>query len=186
MGEVTVLLRQWQEGDQAALSPLTELVYEDLRRRASMLVSRSSGLAISLEPPELVNECFLKLTASESRGDWRDRAHFLAVAARAMRQILVDQFRYQSAGMRAGQQVTLQTDHLGQDTSSDLFELDRALERLAELDSTLADLVEMKFFAGMSIAELALATGRSEPTVKRQWRAARVWLARYFDEQHDG
>ncbi len=151
-----------------------------------MLVSRSGGLAVALEPPELVNECFLKLTASDSRGDWRDRAHFLAVAARAMRQILVDQFRYQNAGMRAGQQVTLQTEHLGQDTGSDLFELDRALERLGEIDAALAALVEMKFFAGMSIAELALATGRSEATVKRQWRAARVWLAQHFDEQHGG
>ena len=111
-----------------------------------------------------------------SRMDWQDRAHFLAVAAKAMRQVLLDQVKYDHAAKRARKDVTLVTHHLEQVAPADFCDLDDALRRLSEIDEGLAQIVELKFFSGMSNPEIAAYTRTSESTVKRQWRAARAWL----------
>ena len=174
MSDATQLLQRWQSGDDKALAQLTELLYSDLRLRAGRLLSRQGRLA-PLQPTELVNESFLKL-ASAQQGDWRDRAHFLAVAAKAMRQILLDQYKHDNADKRAHQQVTLVTNHLAYEAPTRIDELEEALQLLEQIDADLARIVELKFFAGMSNPEIAAYTGNSESTIKRQWRAARAWL----------
>ena len=170
------LLDRWKDGDDSALSELTQRVYGELRARAASLLGMPAGGALALQPTELVNECYLKLLGRQSVANLQDRSHFMALAARAMRHILTDHYRYLTAGKRDGHEVTLGTHHLGDEQNVDLFELERALEQLEQIDPELSELVEMKYFAGMSVPELAQATGRSESTVKRQWRAARAWL----------
>ncbi|MEZ5552897.1 MAG: ECF-type sigma factor [Pseudomonadales bacterium] len=183
MSEPTQLLRRWQTGDQAALIELMEVVYKDLRTRAGKILSGQS--AIRLQPTELVNESFIKLATIEG-ADWQDRAHFLAVAAKAMRQVLLDQVKYDHAAKRARKDVTLVTHHLEQVAPADFCDLDDALRRLSEIDEGLAQIVELKFFSGMSNPEIAAYTRTSESTVKRQWRAARAWLLDELSVQPEG
>lgn len=173
LSEPTQLLRRWQTGDQSALVELMEVVYKDLRARAGKILSGQN--AIRLQPTELVNESFIKLATIEG-ADWQDRAHFLAVAAKAMRQVLLDQIKYDHAAKRARKDVTLATHHLEQLAPANFCDLDDALHRLTAIDEGLAQIVELKFFSGMSNPEIAAYTRTSESTVKRQWRAARAWL----------
>jgi RNA polymerase sigma factor (TIGR02999 family) len=181
-GEVTQLLARAQRGDERAKARLFELVYEELRRIAHReLVRRRGG---TLSTTALVHEAFLKL---ERLGGWspRDRGHLLALASRAMRQILVDARRQRVAGKRGGGAPHLALDErdlAAADSSVDVLAVHDALERLAEEEPELAELVEWRFFGGFSIEEIAAARGISTRTVKRDWRAARAFLFRLLGE----
>ncbi|MCI0570896.1 MAG: ECF-type sigma factor [Myxococcaceae bacterium] len=153
-------------------------VYAQLRAVAAHYLS--GGGALTLQPTALVHEAYLRLAgASEDGASWRDRAHFCAVAARAMRQALVDHLRRKSADKRGGgwERVTL-TGVPGQDPDAgvDLLALEAALERLQALDARQARIVELRFFGGLSVVEVAGCLGVSVSTVEKEWRAARAWL----------
>ncbi|MFI5120707.1 MAG: sigma-70 family RNA polymerase sigma factor [Thermoanaerobaculia bacterium] len=175
-GAVTRLLLKWRAGDEAAFHDLMELVYRDLRRRADAYLRRERSNH-TLAPTGLVHETYLKLVG-EAGIPWSDRAHFFAVAARAMRQILVDHARKRSAAKRGGaaERVTLSNLPARGDVSADLVALDAALERLAALDPVQARLVELRYFGGLTIEETADVLGSSPATVKRAWASARAFL----------
>jgi RNA polymerase sigma factor (TIGR02999 family) len=169
-GAVTRLLLKWRAGDEAAFHDLMELVYRDLRRRADAYLRRERSNH-TLAPTGLVHETYLKLVG-EAGIPWSDRAHFFAVAARAMRQILVDHARKRSAAKRGGaaERVTLSNLAARGDVSADLVALDAAL------DPVQARLVELRYFGGLTIEETADVLGSSPATVKRAWASARAFL----------
>lgn len=162
--------------DRPALDPLLPDVYEDLRRIARIQRRRHAGDA-TLNTTAVVHEAYLKLRAG--RPDWTDTGHFLALAARAMRQLLVDDARRRRAGKRGGGvlHVTL-TEALavGAEPALDLLALDAALQDLARLDPVLEQVVECRFFAGLSVQDTAQALGRSTRSVERDWARARAYL----------
>jgi len=169
----TQLLRQWKEGDAGAQDKLIELFYPYLQKRAAGLLADENH--VSLMPSDLVHEAVIRIIKTEQM-ELNDRAHFMALASRLMRRILIDHVRAKNADKRAHKKVTLMTNHQEQ-PRFDLQTLNHALLRLAAIDSQRADIVEMRYFGAMSIADVAIATGLSEPTVKRRWASARVWLA---------
>ena len=173
----TLILRKVAEGDQAAIAALMPLVYEELRAVAGSYF-REQPSNHTLQPTALVNEAFIKLVASEA--EWKDRAHFLAVAATAMRQILVDHARRRMTARRGGDRgrLTLTGDFtpIVVDNDLDLLALHEALENLSALDRRQAQVVEMRFFGGMTVQEVAEVLGVSKTTVDKSWRAARAWL----------
>lgn len=174
---MTRLLLKWRAGDEAAFGELMELVYRDLRRRADAYLRRERTNH-TLAPTALVHETYLKLVG-ESGIAWSDRVHFLAVAARAMRQILVDHARRRSAAKRGGEAERVTLTNLpapGGEMNVDLVALDAALERLAALDPVQARLVELRYFGGLTIEETADVLGSSPATVKRAWASARAFL----------
>lgn len=176
-GDVTELLRQWSGGDKVAGDRLARAVYQQLKQmaRAQMAGERNNH---TLQPTALVHEAYLKL-ADGRQIAWQDRAHFFAVAAQAIRQILVDSGRRHRAEKRgAGRNVTLQTDVSGEDGRAvvDLLALDAALEKLAKLQPDQARIVELRYFAGLTIAETAVVMNLSTATANRYWRTARAWL----------
>lgn len=176
-GDVTRLLVKWRAGDEAAFRELMELVYHELRRRADAYLRRERTNH-TLAPTGLVHETYLKLVG-EAGIPWTDRAHFFAVAARAMRQILVDRARRRSAAKRGGaaERVTLSNLPAREgEMSVNLVALDAALERLAALDPVQARLVELRYFGGLTIEETADVLGSSPATVKRAWASARAFL----------
>jgi RNA polymerase sigma-70 factor, ECF subfamily len=176
---VTDLLARWGEGDVSARDTLVPLVYEQLRRiaRKCLLSQRSSH---TLQPTALVHEAYLRIAQRES-SRWQNRAHFFAVAAQMMRQILVDHARRHMAGKRGGGAITLVLDEsvASKDESNlDLIVLDSAMKRLASLDARQSRIVELRFFGGLSIEETAHVMEISPATAKREWATARVWLHR--------
>ncbi len=175
---VTGLLRQAQGGDRAALDELLPLVYRELKGIASrQLAGERAGH--TLQATALVNEAYLRLIDQHSV-DWRNRAHFFSIAAETMRRVLVNHAVRRRAGKRGEGQTLLALDEAAsfpERREVDLILLDEALNRLAEFDPAQARVVEMKFFAGLSNAEVAEVLGRSESTVKREWRSAKAWLA---------
>ena len=178
IGEVTRLLRAAREGEPAALEQLVPLVYEDLRRLARRQLGHEYGER-TLNPTALVHESYLKLGAGAMVA--KDRAHFLAIAARAMRQVLVDHARDRKAAKRGGglwERTTL-TDGVwaGEFDPDGMLALDEAL---GELEPRQRQVVECRFFGGMEEQEIAAALGVSERTVHRDWVKARAWLYRYF------
>lgn len=178
-GEVTRLLALWSSGDASALERLAPLVYEELRTLAGRLL-RGERAGHTLQPTALVNEAFLRLAGGRTV-DWKGRTHFFAVAARAMRRILVDHARTRLAGKRGGgaTRISLTETPLSVPAPDvDVLALDEALERLAGLDPGQARVVELRFFAGLSVEETAEAIGASPATVKREWSSARAWLFR--------
>lgn len=175
LGEVTKILMRWRNGDSTARNDLFDTIYVDLRQRAGGML-RGMGPRKPLQPTELVNEAFLKLAGGQDVG-WQDRNHFLAIASTVMRQVLVDIYRQTQAQKRAKESVTLATEHLADTIVPIEFEdLERALTDLAVIDLQLATVVELKFFAGMTNAEVAESMQQSESTVKRNWRTAKAWL----------
>jgi RNA polymerase sigma factor (TIGR02999 family) len=177
--QVTELLLQWGDGDSAALERLTTLVYAELHRLARIYMSRERP-GHSLQATALVNEVYLKLVDTR-RVHWQNRAHFFAMAARLMRQVLVDQARAHRNQKRGGdwQRVTLDESlEMGKDFDSDILALDEALASLARFDPRKSQVVEMRFFGGLSLGETAEALHISEDTVGRDWDAARAWLLR--------
>ncbi len=176
-GEVTRLLRRHHAGDPAALDLLFPLVYDELRAAAARALGREHG-ARPLQATELVHEAYLRL-AGPAHGAVHDRSHFVAVAARAMRQVLIDQARRRRAGRRGADavHVTLGDGDAAIATSDDeLLSLDDALVRLARLDARLREVVELRFFGGLTERETAATLGVTERTVQRDWARARAWL----------
>ncbi|HEY0970037.1 MAG TPA: ECF-type sigma factor [Gemmatimonadales bacterium] len=176
-GDVTGLLRRHQAGDPAALDLLFPLVYDELRAAAARALEREHGVR-PLQATELVHEAYLKL-AGPVHGALQGRSHFVAIAARAMRQILVDQARRRRSGRRGGDaaHVTLADGDAAVATSDEeLLALDDALERLARMDVRLREVVELRFFGGLTERETAAALGVTERTVQRDWARARAWL----------
>jgi RNA polymerase sigma-70 factor, ECF subfamily len=183
---ITELLHAWERGDAAAPQALARLVYAELRRRAASALRRE-GDGHTLQPTALVHEAWLRLDGQHG-ARWQSRTQFFAVAAQMMRRVLVDHARTRRALKRGGApvQVTLgQVDRLAAAPDSesavdavDLLALDDALARLAELDQRKARLVELRYFAGLSIPECAAALKVSQATVGREWAVARIWLRR--------
>jgi RNA polymerase sigma factor (TIGR02999 family) len=175
--EVTRLLIAWREGDEQAPGELFTVLYQELRALAHALLRRQRNQH-SLATTGLVHETYLKL-ADQSRLDLRDRGHFLALAARAMRQIVVDHARRRAAGKRGGAAIAAVLDEKKVAAGVpivDILALDEALSRLEGLEPRLSRIVEMRFFAGFSVEETAGALGLSERTVKRDWQKARAFL----------
>ena len=182
MTEVTRLLRQVREGDRAALEELMPLVYAELRRIAGAFMRRQPP-GHTLQPTALVNEAFIKLFQG-ARPAVADRAHFLALMSRVMRQILVDHARTQVAAKRGGGEQKIAWDsriEVGGDTAAEqikLLDLHRVLEALERDEPALAQVVEMHYFAGMTAEEASLALERSVHVVRHQLRVGRAWLRR--------
>ncbi len=180
-GTVTRLLVEWRQGDEAALNQLLPLVYDQLRRLAASQLRREPP-DHSLRPTALINELYLRLVQQRS-ATWDNRAHFFALAARLMRRVLVDHARARHAGKR-GAALTIALEEAGEvalegaDRVIEVLAVDEALDRLAALDAEQAQIVELRFFAGLDVAEVAGVMNRSPRTVKREWRAARAWLYR--------
>lgn len=178
---LTQLLSAWNDGDLAARDRLMELVYQELRglARAHMRRERSDH---TLQATALVNEAYVRLSAGVSI-EWKDRAHFFRAAAQSMRRVLVDHARTLRTAKRGeGKKVALHETHLITPTADvDLLDLDRALEALDELDERQARIVELRFFAGLTVDEGAEALGLSPATVKREWRTAKAWLRRELE-----
>ena len=174
---VTQLLRRWSDGDSAAREALIPLVYDELRRVARhCLASQRSDH--TLQSTALVHEAYLRLVVRTSV-HWENRVHFFAVAAQLMRRILVDHARKQRAAKRGGNHVTLVLDEsldLPKKRAVDLIALDDALTGLAALDSRQSQIVELRFFGGLSIEDASHVLGISPATVKREWATARAWL----------
>ena len=177
---VTDLLALAAAGDRGALDRAFPLVYEELRRLAHRQLRRESE-GHTLSTTALVHEAYLKLV-DQTRGEWRDRAHFLAIAATAMRRILVDHARRHGTDKRGGADRPLPIDSLEQlpleDRAEFLVDLDDALSRLASLDERQARVVECRFFGGYTEEETAKTLGVGLRTVKRDWAKARSWLHR--------
>lgn len=173
---VTQLLAAWRQGDASARDRLVQAIYPQLHALAGRQLARERGNH-TLQPTALVNEVYLRLSGVE-RIDWNDRTHFACIAARLMREILVDHARRRSAAKRdGGERLSLtQVDLAGESSPVDLEGLDSALNRLETLDPDKGRVVELRYFGGLTIEETAQAMAMSPATVKRHWQAARVWL----------
>ncbi len=177
MGNATSLLLRWNEGDPAVREALIEHVYDELNAIAARHLTNERH-KLELQPNALVHEAYLRLIDMD-RVAWQDRAHFLAIAARVMRQILTDQARRRNAAKRdGGLRVTLTSIGKLEDDDTDVLMLHAALEKLADIDPDRAQLVELRFFGGLTIDEAAEVLGKSPRTVKRHWEVARGWLFR--------
>ena len=180
MGEdVTGLLLSWRQGDAQALDRLIPLVYDELRRVARRHLQREQPGHV-LQATALVHEVYLRLVDVD-RLTLKNRAHFFAVAAKLMRQILVDHARRQYADKRGGGVTMVSLEGVSpavQPPSVDVLALDQALEALSEIDARQAGVVELRYFAGLSIDEVAEALGFSTATVEREWALAKAWLHR--------
>src|SRR6266705_3085757 len=175
--EVTELLAKWSHGDDAALAELTPLVYEELRRLAHRQMGGQRP-EHTLQTTALVNEAYLRL-ADQTNPSWQNRAHFFAVAARAMRQIVVDYARSYKSQKRGGGALKVELDEaaiVSPEQSKEIIYLHEALERLATLDSRKARVVELKYFGGLNHDEIAEVLKVSTVTVRRDWRFAKAWL----------
>ncbi|MEW6158185.1 MAG: sigma-70 family RNA polymerase sigma factor [Verrucomicrobiota bacterium] len=176
MTEFTQILEQAQRGDPEAAEVLLPLVYEELRRLAAAKMARESA-GQTLQPTALVHEAWLRLAGSNQV--WNHRGHFFAAAAEAMRRILIDRARKRNRERHGGQlqRVNLETVELAATTDDDtLLALNNALEQLALEAPEKAELIKLRFFVGLSIADAAEALGISVATAKRQWAYARAWL----------
>jgi RNA polymerase sigma factor (TIGR02999 family) len=180
--DVTALLLAWRGGDQTALERLTPLVHAELRRLATHYLRRERA-GHTLQPTALVNEAYLRLV-NASQLPWQDRRHFFGVSARLMRQILVDAARARGYQKRGGDvlRVTLDPALLpAEPRDLDFLALDQALEELATFDARKAEVIELRFFGGLSIEETAATLSVSPETVKRDWRLARSWLRKRLE-----
>ncbi len=176
---VTKLLRAWEGGDQQALERLTPLVYNELRRIARRYMARERP-GRTLQATALVNEAYLRLVDAKEVG-WRDRAHFFAISARTMRRILIESARARSYEKRGGGQERITLDGslaIQGRPGPDLMALDDALNALAAMDPRRSQVVELRFFGGLSVEETAEVLKVSPETVHRDWKLARAWLLR--------
>lgn len=173
--ELTILLGEWKEGNHQAHDQIVELLYHNLKGIARSLLTRQ-GSQSSIQPTVLVHEAYMKMHSSYHI-KWEDRRHYMAVCARAMRQILVDLGRKQRVKRNAGQQVTLTVNFDSQQPHIvDILAIDRALNELAKLNETQARVAELRYFGGLTIPETASAMKLSTATINRHWRAARACL----------
>jgi len=176
--DITALLRAWRGGDDGALEELTPLVYDELRRLARAQMRREAA-EHTLQPTGLVHEAYLRLVGADL--EWQDRHHFLSVAARAMRRVLIDHARRKGAERRGGDAVRVTLSSVPDVASGetvDVLALHEALERLESYDARQARTVEFHFFGGLTQPEIAQVTGLSLATVERDLRHARAWLRR--------
>jgi RNA polymerase sigma factor (TIGR02999 family) len=177
--DITQLLLAWSQGDESALDQLMPLVYDELRRKARAYMAHQPP-GHMLQTTALVNEVYLRLVNFQEVG-WQDRAHFFAICAKVMRRILVDFARSKSTVKRGGtlQRVALQ-DALAvtRQAPDELLAIDGALESLAACDARKGQVVELRFFGGLSVEETGEVLKVSEETVKRDWRLAKLWLLR--------
>lgn len=186
--DVTQLLASWSQGDQGALEELMPLVYGELRRLASSYLRRERSNH-TLQSTALVHEAFMRLIKQQDV-QWRSRAHFYAIAAQMIRRILVDYARSQHAEKRGSGAVKLALDEAmavphdaNMPAGLDLLGLNGALDHLAELDARQSRIVELRFFAGLSIEETAEVMHLSPASIKREWNTARAWLFREMTRQ---
>ena len=182
--DATELLRAWSEGDQAALNELVPLVERELHRLARAYMGRERQ-GHTLQATALVNEVFLRLAHGASP-EWRDRSHFIGIAARLMRQVLVDHARSRGYRKRGGDAQRVSLDKVMPITPEpelDVLAVDRALDEFAKIDARKSQVVELRFFGGLSVDETAEVLGVSVETVKRDWRFAKLWLSRELEGQ---
>jgi RNA polymerase sigma factor (TIGR02999 family) len=181
--DVTQLLKRWRKGSPEAASALMERVYGELRRLAAGYMRRERG-GKTLQPTAVVNEAFLRLLPQRNVS-WENRAHFFGIAAKMMRRVLVDHARRKKAVKRdagPGEPVSISgvPSPRREADQVDVLALNTALSALAELDSRQAEIVEMRFFAGLTVEEVAEVLNISEATVKREWSTAKMWLRRHM------
>jgi RNA polymerase sigma factor (TIGR02999 family) len=179
--EITVLLRQWQDGSQEAFDRLVPLVYDELRTVASRHLAHE-WRPDRLQTTAVVNEAYLKLFGQRDV-DWQNRGHFFAIAAKLMRRIVVDHARRGRREKRGGGDVAIPLNDAVQTPENpidvvDALDLDRALQKLEQLDPAQGRVVELRFFGGLTVEETAAALGISPATVKREWAIAKGWLYR--------
>jgi RNA polymerase sigma factor (TIGR02999 family) len=177
--EVTALLRAWHGGDDDAYRQVSSILYRELRREAAQRM-RGAPRGAPFQTTALVHETFIRLAGAHDV-DWQDRRHFLAIAGRTMRRVLVDLVRAHRAEKRGSRVVHVPVDSgiaAGGPLPVDLIALDEALEGLAALDPRKVQVVELKFFAGLTVEETAQVLNVSPDTVARDWRTARTWLLR--------
>jgi RNA polymerase sigma-70 factor, ECF subfamily len=177
--EVSQLLRAWSDGDRTALDKLVPLVYDELRRMARRHMDRQQA-GHTLQTTALIHEAYLKLI-DQKEAHWRNRAHFFGVAAKAMRSILVDYARASHAAKRGGGAVLVSLDEAAvasDERAAELVALDDALAGLAAIDRRKCQVVELRYFGGLSVEETAEVLQVSVETVARDWRLARTWLLR--------
>ena len=180
---ITQLLIDWDKGDQAALEKLMPLVYSELRRLAGNYLRRERA-EHTLQPTALVNEAYLKLV-DQKNTKWQNRAHFFGISAQLMRRILVDHARQHQAVKRGGagqQRISITSaETVVKQPEVDLLALNEALDELAKMDPQQSRIVELKFFAGLSIEEIAEVLSIGHATVERDWKIARAWLRRQLE-----
>jgi len=176
--EITQRLQEWRDGDRKALDSLLPLVYKELRRLAHFQL-RNERPDHTLQSSALVHEAYLRLLGMNAPL-WESRTHFFAIAAQLMRQILVDYARRHRATKRGGSvcKVSLEDALVGRQTDVDIIALDDALQALARIDARQGRVVELRFFAGLSLAEISEAMEIAPATVQRDWTTARAWLHR--------
>jgi RNA polymerase sigma-70 factor, ECF subfamily len=181
--QVTQLLKHIESGDRSAIDRLFAAVYQELRSLAAQFFRREPE-SNTLQPTALVHEAYVKLV-DQRDVDWQGRTHFFAVAAQAMRRILVDRARRRRAAKRGGKQnrLLLDGDLLpGPEPNDDLLAVDEALSKLARLDGRQAQLVELRFFGGLSVTEAAEVLGMPKRSAEREWTMVRAWLRRELSE----
>ncbi len=177
--EITQVLHEWNSGDLDARERLLPFIYDEMRRQARILMS-SERSDHTLQPTALVHEAFLRLS-EQTRIEWRDRRHFFAFASRTMRQVLVDHARRLATAKRGNRPIHFSIDDVSipaEERAYSVIMLSEALERLEQLDPQQAEIVEMRFFGGLTNKETAEAIDISERSVSRGWEAARLWLYR--------
>jgi RNA polymerase sigma-70 factor, ECF subfamily len=175
--EITELLQAWNRGDEQALEKLTPLVYEELYRAAKRCISRGRRNQ-TLQTTALINELFLRVVDLK-RVSWQNRAHFFAICARQMRWILTDFYRSRQYLKRGGEAERVSLDAsaaVSREAHRDMLALDEALDRLAAVDRRKSDVVELRFFGGLSVKETAEVLKVSPDTVMRDWKVAKAWL----------
>ncbi|MEO5625665.1 MAG: ECF-type sigma factor [Dokdonella sp.] len=178
-GDITGLLHRWQQGEKDAESAVMSAIYPLLRRLASSRLRRSGTM--TWQPTELIHEAYEKLILKQ-RVDFQNRSHFMAIAAHVMRRVVADHYRLRHAQKRGGEVSTVSLDDvLSEQTPNtsirvDLMDIDRLLNELAAIDARAAEIVELRYFAGMSVEEASDVLQLSERTVKRSWQFARAWL----------
>jgi len=179
---VTQLLKNWQSGDNEALSDLMPMVHDTLRKLAGKYM-QSENAGHTLQATALVNEAFLKLVDADIT--WQNRAHFMAIAAKSMRHILIDHAKSKGRQKRGGNDVLVtlhEANVAGDQRTPELLDIEDALIQLAELDTRKAEIVELSFFGGMTYDEIAEALGISAATVDRELRFSKAWLQRALNE----
>ncbi len=181
--EITQLLQDWNDGNEAAKDRLLPVVYDELKRQARILMSRER-VNHTLQPTALVHEAFMRLS-EQTGNEWRDRSHFYGIASRLMRQILVDHARKHATARRGNNPIHFSIDDVQipiEERADSILILNEALERLEKFDKNQARIVEMRFFGGMGNEEIAEALEVSERTIGREWQAARLWLYRELNK----
>ncbi len=182
--EITQLLQAWSAGDEAALEKLTPVVYAELNRTARRYMA-GEGSPNTLQTTALINEVYLRLVDLRETS-WQNRAQFFGMCAKLMRRILVDYARARRSQKRGGEVVHLPLDEalvVSRQPVADLLDLDNALRALAEVDERKSEVIELRFFGGLSMEESAEVLGVSLETVKRDWKLAKLWLLSRLREQ---